>query len=60
MIEFIKKLFRKSQAEIKVITNKDIKRLKTKYVMIKKNGKLTKFRVVTNGAGIASLIEVKK
>lgn len=60
MIKLIKKIFRKSQAEIKVITNKDIKNLKTKYVMIKRNGKLTKFKVVTNIAGVASLLEVKK
>ena len=59
MIKFIKNLFKKSQAEIKVITNKDIKRLKPKYVMLKRKGKLTKFKVVTNGAGVASLIEVK-
>ena len=59
-MSFLKNLFSKAQAEIKVITNKDIKNLKTKYVYIKRKNKLIKFRVVTNGVGIASLIEVKK
>jgi len=59
MINWVKKLFTKAQAEIKIISNKDIKRHKPEYVFLKRKGKLTKFKVTTNSAGIATLIEVK-
>jgi len=59
-MSFLKNLFSKAQAEIKVITNKDIKNLKTKYVYIKRKNKLIKFKVMTNSLGIANLLEVKK
>lgn len=59
MINWVKKIFKKAQAEIKIISNKDIKKQKPKYVYIKKKNKLTKFKVTTNSAGIATLIEVK-
>jgi hypothetical protein len=56
---FLSKIFKKAQVEIKMISNKDIKKNKPKHVFLKRKGKLTKFKVTTNSAGIATLIEVK-
>lgn len=59
MINFLKNIFKKANAEIKIISNKDISKNKPKYIFLKRKNKLTKFRVTTNSAGIATLIEVK-
>ncbi len=56
---FLSKIFKKAQAEIKVIPNKDIYRQKPKYVYIKKDKKLKRFKVLTNLLGKATLVEIE-